>query len=153
VILAVRQKGDAVLRTVCGSVPLAGGCVPDDVVKIAEAMVATMTAHSGIGLAANQVGFAIRVVVVANGGAPLVMVNPEIVRADGEQESNEGCLSVAHGFTRGVVRRALRVRVAYTDILGAPRKIKLHGLWAAVAQHEIDHLNGILFTDHVKGKI
>ena len=80
------------------------------------------------------------------------MINPEIVKADGEQLSNEGCLSVQHGITRGVVRRAMRVRVAYTDLNGDTRKAKLHGLWAAVAQHEIDHLNGILYTDKlVKG--
>ena len=148
-ILSIRQAGDPALHEVCQSVPLVDGGLPADIIAVAKAMVDTMHASHGIGLAANQVGFFVRVIVIANGGQPYVMINPEIVRADGEQLSNEGCLSVGRGIPRGVVRRAKRVVVKYVDVDSAERKAKLHGLWAACAQHEIDHLNGILYTDKV----
>jgi peptide deformylase len=116
-------------------------------------MLETMYAAPGIGLAAPQVGVGLRVIVldVAREGepkAPMKLANPEIVWASDDDASyEEGCLSVPEHYAEVVRPRAVKVR--YLDEGGAAREIEAEGLLATCLQHEIDHLDGILFLDHL----
>jgi peptide deformylase len=127
----------------------------DSLRALVEDMVKTMRAAPGIGLAATQVGVSLRVIVVelAQEEEPeterlYVLVNPEIVKARGEEEGEEGCLSLP-GYV-GEVKRASVVTVKGRDLKGREIRIKAKGLLARVLQHEIDHLDGMLFTDHLE---
>jgi len=113
--------------------------------KLADDLLATMYAHDGVGLAANQVGVDLRVVVADAGEGPVVLVNPEILGRTGEEVGVEGCLSVP-GLA-GEVVRAQEVRVRALDLRGEVRWLEASGLLARVIQHEVDHLDGILFVD------
>lgn len=120
--------------------------------QLAEDMAETMYAAPGIGLAAPQVGISRRLVVIdcaAKDQAPqlMVMVNPEIIAAEGDCCEEEGCLSVPDFYA--VVARKSRVQVRYQDLDGAEQQVDADGLLAIACQHEIDHLNGILFIDHL----
>jgi peptide deformylase len=120
--------------------------------RLIDDMIETMYAAPGIGLAANQVGFSSRVIVVdvsdREEKSPLiVLINPEIVFSSGEADIEEGCLSVP-GYTT-VVRRAAEVTVTGLDRNGKPVEVKGGGLLAKALQHEIDHINGILFIDRI----
>ena len=127
--------------------------VDDDVRRLMDDMLETMYAAPGIGLAAPQVGVLKRVIVldidredVKTG--PLLMANPEIIEASDEDVSyEEGCLSVPEHYS-DVVRPA-KVRVRYLDRDGVPQEMACEGLLATCVQHEIDHLDGILFIDHI----
>jgi peptide deformylase len=115
-------------------------------------MFATMYRAPGIGLAAPQVDVALRVAVVDlvpdNVRAPIALINPFVVAASEELATREeGCLSLPGQFAD--VTRPARVRVRYLDETGAKREIEADGLLAACLQHEIDHLNGVLFVDHI----
>jgi peptide deformylase len=115
-------------------------------------MLAAMYAAPGIGLAAPQVGELLRLVVIDlqkdEAKAPFVMVNPEIVAASPETATREeGCLSLPGQYAE--VTRPARVRVRYHDQEGARREIEGEGLMAACLQHEIDHLDGVLFVDYL----
>ena len=116
-------------------------------------MVETMYAENGIGLAAIQVGVAKRVAVIdLDPGGPnskqLFLVNPRIVEASGELSTyHEGCLSVPEVWDD--VKRPARLTVEYTDEHGAKQTVTADGLFATCLQHEIDHLNGRLFIDHL----
>ena len=117
--------------------------------KLAEDMTETMRFHNGIGLAANQVGVLKRVVVIEVPDDSLrVLVNPEIIRKYGEREVEEGCLSVP-GY-RGLVTRSIWVKARSLSIEGEELRIKAEGLLAQALEHEIDHLNGIVYVDHLK---
>jgi peptide deformylase len=108
----------------------------------------TMRAAKGVGLAANQVGVARRVAVVETGeGGSYALVNPVVVESEGRTREEEGCLSIPEIF--GEVERAARVVVEAGDETGARRRIEGTGLLARALQHEIDHLDGILFLDRV----
>lgn len=130
--------------------------IDDMVRKLAVDMADTMYGVPGLGLAANQVGEAVRLIVVDVVYAyaephekrknPLFLVNPEITRRQGSSLREEGCLSVPE-FTLEV-ERADRVCVAGLDLDGGPVKIETDGLLARVLQHEIDHLNGATLLDH-----
>ncbi len=117
--------------------------------KLAEDMVETMHESSGVGLAANQVGSLEKVAVIQTPEMKdaMVLVNPEIVEQEGEREVEEGCLSVP-GW-RGIVRRSETVRAQYMGLDGKRTKIYAEDLLAQALEHEIDHLNGIVFTDHL----
>ena len=125
----------------------------DALARLIDDMIETMYAAPGIGLAAPQVGVLKRVIVldidreeVKTG--PLFMVNPEIVEASDEDVSyEEGCLSVPEHYS-DVVRPA-QVRVRYLDRDGAQQEMACEGLLSTCVQHEIDHLDGILFIDHI----
>ena len=126
--------------------------ITQDVRTLADAMVETMYANDGIGLAAPQVAENIRLVTVDISGPKKrddlhVLVNPEIVESSGATESEEGCLSVV-GY-RAKVKRAARVGVKALDLDGNPLEIEAEDLLAICLQHEIDHLDGILFIDHI----
>jgi peptide deformylase len=112
----------------------------------------TMKAASGVGLAATQIGVGKRVIVVDIShvepeAAPLALVNPEIVEGRGLEEGTEGCLSLPG--VEGVVPRAEFVLVKGQDGQGLPVQIPAHGLLARALQHEIDHLDGVLFIDRI----
>lgn len=109
-------------------------------------MLATMPAAGGIGLAAPQVGSGVRIAVVAREDDPYVVINPSLVSGSGRvRESEEGCLSIPN--VTGIVPRHAEIRVAALDRRGRRVNIRASGLLAFVFQHEIDHLNGILFVD------
>lgn len=115
-------------------------------------MFATMYRAPGIGLAGPQVGQLLRVIAIDlmpnNQPNPISLVNPEIVaRSDELATREEGCLSLPGMYAE--VTRPARVKVRYLDQTGAKREIEADGLLAACVQHEIDHLDGILFVDHL----
>jgi len=120
--------------------------------ELAERMLATMYKAPGIGLAAPQVGEAMRLVVLDlrpdDQPDPMVLVNPEIVAASRENATREeGCLSLP-GQYADVTRPAV-VKVRWTDLSGAKREAEAEGLLSVCLQHEIDHLDGVLFVDHI----
>ena len=121
--------------------------------RFMDDMFDTMKDASGIGLAAIQVGVPKRIAVIdldpsGPNSKPIYLVNPKIVAASEEQTPhNEGCLSVPD-FWEDVVRHA-RVTVEYTDEKGRPQRLEADGLMAIALQHEIDHINGLLFIDHL----
>ena len=123
-----------------------------DLHRLAGDMLETMYAAPGVGLAAPQVGVSRRLIVLDCSTkeappAPLVAVNPEIVAGEGECCEEEGCLSVPEYYAK--VMRKERVQVRYQALDGTPRELAAEGLWAVCFQHEIDHLDGILFVDHL----
>ena len=117
--------------------------------KLAADMAETMKAHRGVGLAANQVGVLQRVCTIKleEWEEALVLVNPEIIRREGLREVEEGCLSLP-GY-RGMVNRAERIRVRYQDLAGKQQRLKADCMLAQAIEHETDHLNGILYLDHL----
>ena len=127
--------------------------VDADIVRLMDDMLETMYAAPGIGLAAPQVGAGVRVLVIDVGKTeeervPLCMVNPEIVWvSDQDTVYEEGCLSVPEHY--GQVTRPSAVRVRYLDRQNEIRELEADGLLATVVQHEMDHLDGILFIDHL----
>ena len=129
--------------------------VPGDADKVRDLiprMFATMYAAPGIGLAAPQIGIGLRLAIVdlmpGDKPAPIVLVNPEIIAVSAELATREeGCLSLP-GHYAEVVRPA-RVKVRFHDAQGARQEIEGDGLLAACLQHEIDHLDGVLFVDHI----
>ena len=123
--------------------------IDDSVIKLADDMVETMRYHNGVGLAANQVGVLKRIVVIEVPDDSLrVLVNPEIIKKNGEREVEEGCLSVP-GY-RGLVTRSIWVKARSLSISGSEIRVKADGLLAQALEHEIDHLNGIVYVDHLK---
>ena len=126
--------------------------------KLIDDMIETMYAAPGLGLAANQVGILKQVLVIDVGtdeedeaqeqeSSLMVLINPEIVFKEGVNESDEGCLSIPEYTT--IVKRAEKVKVKCLDRHGEPCEIEGEGLLAKALQHEIDHLNGILFVDRI----
>jgi peptide deformylase len=115
--------------------------------KLLDDMADTMYDADGVGLAAPQVGILKRVIVVDTGDEPglIELINPEIVSMDGEQLGPEGCLSIPG--MQGDVRRALRVVIKGLDRHGNPVQYEGTELLARAFQHEVDHLNGVLFID------
>jgi peptide deformylase len=128
---------------------------PDDAAELKTlipAMYATMYQAPGIGLAAPQVGKLLRLVVIDLAPdkvpAPITLINPEIIAKSEEKATREeGCLSLPEQYAE--VTRPAWVKVKYQDEHGAEHKIEAEGLLAACIQHEIDHLNGVLFVDYL----
>ena len=129
------------------------GTVTPEIARLMDDMLETMYAAPGIGLAAPQIGVSKRILVmdVAREGEapqPIRMADPEIIEASAELASyEEGCLSFPEHYAE--VRRPARVTVRYRDETNAVREIKADGLLATCVQHEIDHLDGIVFVDHI----
>lgn len=117
--------------------------------KLVENMVETMRDQSGVGLAANQVGSLQKVAVIETPDMeePMVLINPEIMKTEGERQVIEGCLSVP-GW-RGTVNRSEKVRVKAMGLDGKTYRLNAEDLLAQALEHEIDHLNGILYIDHL----
>ena len=123
------------------------GVVDDGVRAFIADLFDTMRASKGVGLAANQVGVATRVCVVETDKGSYALVNPVIVERDGTVKDEEGCLSIPDIY--GDVERSARVTVEALDEHGVKRRIEATELLARAIQHEIDHLDGILFLDRV----
>ena len=126
--------------------------IDDSIRDLVRDMAEIMYANRGIGLAAPQVGESVRVIIVDLSGPEkrenlMALVNPEITEKQGECESEEGCLSVL-GY-KSNVKRAEKVRVRALDLEGRPMDLEADDLFATCLQHEIDHLNGVLFIDHI----
>jgi peptide deformylase len=149
-VLPIRKYGDDVLRL--PAEPVAE--IDDNLQRLIDDMVDTMYAAPGVGLAANQVGVSRRLMVIdLSVGKRVeelhVFINPEIVDAEGEVTEEEGCLSIPD-FVE-VVTRPERVKLRYLDRNGVQREMWGEGLMARAMCHEIDHLNGTLFVDHLRG--
>jgi peptide deformylase len=140
-ILEILTRDNPRLRIKANRVPR----VDDSVRKLMDDMVETMIAASGVGLAATQVGVSLRVIVLKVDNQLYQLANPELIRASGEQVGYEGCLSVP-GYI-GEVARAQRVVVKALNRHGKEVRIKGEDLLARALQHEIDHLDGVLFVD------
>ncbi len=127
--------------------------VTDDIRQLMDDMLETMYDAPGVGLAAPQVGVTKRVIVIDTASsdedpAPMRLANPEVVWESEETKVyDEGCLSLPEYYSD--VERPDRVRVRYLDYDGASQEIEVDGLTAVCIQHEIDHLDGILFVDHI----
>jgi len=149
-ILAIRIYPDPVLRVKCRKVEEFDARLR----KLASDMVETMHAAPGVGLAAPQVGVDLRLAVVdvsvgADPSLLKVLINPEVVRREGAESDVEGCLSLP-GITDKVDRPAA-VTVRAQDLAGKPFELEATEYMARAVCHEIDHLDGILFTDHLRG--
>jgi len=144
----IRRFPDPVLRKKAKRVP--GGY--SSLKGLVADMIETMQSARGVGLAAPQIGLSIRLIVIQlPEEEPFAMVNPEVVKRSGEREIQEGCLSIP-GYA-GMVKRSLTVTVKGHDLKGKEFRIKGEGLLAQALDHELDHLNGVLYIDHlVDGK-
>ena len=144
--LTILHFPDERLRTVAKPVDQ----MDDALRALIDDMFDTMYDAPGIGLAATQVNVHKRVIVIdvsEEKNQPLVLINPEIVEKTGEEEMDEGCLSVPGIYER--VQRADRVKVRALDRNGKPFELETGGLLAVCIQHEIDHLDGKLFVDYL----
>jgi peptide deformylase len=127
--------------------------VDQELRRLMDDMLATMYDAPGVGLAAPQIGISRRVIVMDaarddDPPDPLVMINPEILeRSDELRLHEEGCLSIPE--ITAEVERPGEVRVAFLDREGKPQEVELEGIWATIVQHEVDHLNGVLFIDYL----
>jgi peptide deformylase len=110
-------------------------------------MLETMYAVDGAGLAAPQIGVSKQIAVIDVGEGPICLINPEIVKSEGEEIDVEGCLSIPG--LRAYVKRSTSVIVKALDERGRPIRVVGEGLLARALQHEIDHLNGVLMTDRM----
>ena len=117
--------------------------------RLVEDMWETMRAAPGVGLAAPQIGESIRVLVAEYEAERVALLNPEILKAEGEVLGTEGCLSIP-GYVGDNVPRAESITVKGRDPKGKEIRLKAEGWWARILQHEIDHLDGILYTDRIK---
>ena len=138
----IRIQGDPVLTKVCRPIPE----VTDRIRTLAEDMLETMYEANGVGLAAPQVGILRRICVIdVMDGDPIILINPEIIETAGEQTDEEGCLSIPGKCAS--VTRADYVKVKSFDMELNPVIIEGEGLRARALQHEIDHLDGVLYGD------
>ncbi len=148
-ILPIKTFPDPILRRTCREVQEIGAAEK----QLIENMRETMFAAPGAGLAANQVGVALRIIVVSmadekHSQRSIVLINPQLVELGGEIiVAEEGCLSVLDYMAD--IKRHSWARVQYLNQEGQPREIEGHNLLARAFQHEIDHLNGVLFFDHL----
>jgi len=144
--LTVLHFPDANLRKIASPI----GGIDAEIRTLAEDMLETMYAEKGIGLAATQVNVQKRIIVMdisEQRDTPMVLINPEILSAEGKEESQEGCLSVP-GFYEDV-ERAERIKYRYLSLQGDLGEQEADELLAICIQHEIDHLDGKLFIDYL----
>lgn len=144
-VLPLRYEGDPILRK--KAKPVAK--VTKRIAKLLRDMEETMIHENGAGLAAPQIGVSERLIVVDGGDGPIHLVNPVLERGEGTDVDREGCLSIPGVY--GYVERYARVVVSGLDARGKPVRIEGTDLLARALQHEIDHLDGILFTDKATG--
>lgn len=143
-VIPIRCLPDPVLRQKARRVNRLDGSIQ----RLIDDMIETMHSAAGVGLAATQVGMPLRVAVI---GLPeeeeIVLVNPEIIKTAGERVITEGCLSIPGYFAR--VPRAETVRIKARDRTGKEIRLRGEELLGQALQHEIDHLNGVLYVDHL----
>ena len=147
-LLEIKVFGSAALRKTARPVRE----VDDEVRRLVDSMFDTMYAAEGIGLAGPQVGADLRVIVMDVGPSdpsmqPMMMINPELVWSEGEVVADEGCLSLPE--INAEVKRSAQVRVRALDRFGETYEKTLAGIASRVAQHEMDHLDGVLLVDRV----
>ena len=145
-VIPIRTLPDPVLRQKAKKV----SGVDPSLRKLIENMIDTLYEANGVGLAAPQVGVSLRIVVICmpeEDAEVIVLVNPEIIKKTGEREIEERCLSVP-GYA-GIVKRALNVTAKARDANFKEIRIKADGLLAQALEHEIEHLQGILYVDHL----
>ena len=146
--LKIVQVGDPILRKTSRPVEE----ITPRIRQLVDDMIETMRAHDGCGLAAVQVGVLRRVVVIeVEEGNPMVLINPKIVAYAGEQEETEGCLSLPGKW--GKTRRPRHVTVRALDLDGTEHEYNGSDLLARAFCHELDHLDGKLFTDSLVGEL
>lgn len=150
-ILKLRLLGDPILRE-RGRRLTADEIKSRTTQKLIDDMIETMREHGGVGLAAQQIGLPMKLLVieygaVLEGADPIVLVNAEIVKCAGTRRVDEGCLSVP-GY-RAEISRCMRVTAKGLDRLGKEQRVKATELLAQALEHEIDHTNGILYLDHL----
>ncbi len=125
--------------------------IDSSIQRLIDDMVETMQQENGVGLAAPQVGVSLRVVVVRMPDEePIAIINPKMVKRAGEREVTEGCLSVP-GYA-GEIKRAISVTVKGQNRQGKAIRLKGTELMAEALEHELDHLNGILYIDHLESQ-
>ncbi len=144
-VLRMRIVPEPILRRKAKKV----GKIPANMKKLVSDMIETMYDEKGVGLAANQIGSLQKVAVIQTPEMeePLVLINPELVKREGEREVEEGCLSIP-GY-RGTVKRSVSVRARALGLDGKVIRINAEELLAQALEHEIDHLNGILYIGHL----
>jgi peptide deformylase len=140
-ILEIRKAGDTVLKEVCKRVEK----IDKKIKRTLDDMAQTMYEANGVGLAAPQVGLAIRMVVIDAGEGLLELINPVIVERSGSVKDTEGCLSLPDLY--GEVERSEKVTVEFLNRRGKKERVKATGLLARAVQHELDHLEGVLFIE------
>ena len=125
--------------------------IDESIHRLIDDMLETMHSADGVGLAAPQLGTLLRVIVIGiPGEEDIALINPEVVRRTGERVVNEGCLSIP-GYI-GQIKRAESVRVKGRDRNGKEIRIKASELLAQALEHEIDHLNGVLYIDYLESR-
>ena len=143
----IRVQGDPVLGKVCKPITE----VTPKIVDLSDDMIETMYEANGVGLAAPQVGILKRLVVIDVGEGPIVMINPTIVSADGEQTGSEGCLSVPG--KAGQVTRPNHVVARFFDEEMNECEVEGTELLARAICHELDHLDGHIYVEKVEGEL
>jgi len=119
--------------------------------RLIDDMIDTMRNASGVGLAAPQIGVSLRIAVIELPGEReevITLINPEVIKRQGERVIEEACLSVP-GY-RGEIKRSVTIKVKARDRQGREFRLKREGLLAQALEHEIDHLNGVLYIDHIE---
>lgn len=140
----IKKAGNKVLKEIATPV----GKIDRKIKQLLDNMAETMYAADGVGLAAPQVGVSLRIVVIDIGEGLLELINPEIISKEGSETDTEGCLSVPGMY--GEVERYASVTVEALNRSGKKFRVNGSGLLARALQHEIDHLNGILFIELAK---
>ncbi|SJZ30944.1 peptide deformylase [Selenihalanaerobacter shriftii] len=143
-VLPIREIGDPVLRTKTKSVEK----VTDKTRKLLKDMADTMHDADGVGLAAPQIGVSKKIFVVDIGEGLIKLINPELMESSGQEIDEEGCLSIPG--ESGKVSRAKKVVIKGLNQAGKEVEIEAEGLLARALQHELDHLDGVLFVDKVE---
>ena len=147
-VLQIKKLPEPVLREKAKPIEK----ITPEIVELSKNMVETMIAAHGAGLAANQVGVPVRLIVIdaslnTDGNKPLILLNPEILTTSDEVTAEEGCLSVPGFFE--FIKRAGKVKMCGFDIHGKTINLECEGQLARAMQHETDHLNGVIFVDYL----
>lgn len=140
-ILEIKKAGDKILKEICKPVEK----IDRNIRKLLDDMAETMYKANGVGLAAPQVGIPLRIVVIDVGDGLIELINPVIIKFEGRERDTEGCLSIPNMY--GEVERYSKVVVEALNRRGKKQRLSGEGLLARAFQHEIDHLDGILFID------
>jgi peptide deformylase len=146
-IKPILKNPDPILRRKTKKVP----SIDKSIIKLIGDMTDTLDDAEGVGLAAPQVGVSLSIVVIhIPDEVPFALINPEVIRRTGEREVVEGCLSIP-GY-QGKIKRSVSVTVKGLDAQGKLMRIKADGLLAQALEHEIDHLEGILYIDRLESR-
>ena len=146
-IRQIRTLPDPVLQRKAKKVSTIDGSIQ----RLIDDMLETMPQAGGVGLAAPQIGVPLRVIVLRMPDEePIALINPEVVKRSGEREVSEGCLSVP-GYA-GEIKRSESITVKGKDRQGKTIRLKATGLMAQTLQHELDHLDGVLYVDHIESR-